>query len=150
MKIVGFLKALFLLVLASLFAGLASIFQEGRDNILISLVFVGSLILLIIAFYDPKKYDWAAFAFATGVYMIASLILFYLALAFAESPTIIPAVLAFPVEKLGYYPPGPDVPLIIGYPLWVGSMLILIALPFGASLVVGTLTGRHRGRQLGK
>ena len=61
----------------------------------------------------------------SAIYVVASVQLLIGALMHAGDTPTLALIIGFPVDRLGYYPRGADVPLFAGLPMWIISMLIL-------------------------
>jgi hypothetical protein len=120
------------MVAGAVFAGIPRAFDGHISAWICNVIFLTFLTVSFCLF--RLKNDASIHLFRITIAFIAiSLVMFVISVLFItyapqmdQRLPFITATLAFPVENLGYYPAGSDVPLPFGSVIWGASLLTLV------------------------
>ncbi len=120
-------------------------FLDIRDLVLSNSIFFLSLSGLIVL-GRHANYSLVEIVIVICVYLISCIVLFFVGLSLVESHWTLSGILAAPVEQFGYYPPGPDLMLLIGTLIWMSSIYVICLAAIFTGLAVNTQIARITGR----
>jgi hypothetical protein len=131
----GLWRAFAVLIGATVASGVATIIIADPDRLLSNATFAVAAIALGVLWIPPRTQPGTLAVAAVG-YTAASLVVGVFSLFFIEGSPDLSAILAFPLDALGDYPPGADVPLFVGLAFWLPSTIGLYGLSLAMALAI--------------
>ena len=131
----GFRCALAVLVGATVASGLVSVLVPDPPRLLNNAAFAVAAIAFGVLWMPPPT-PAGTLAVAAVAYAAASLVLGVFSLFIIEASPAFSDILGFPLDRLGDYPPGADVPLLVGLAFWLPSTTGLFGLSLAMALMI--------------
>lgn len=142
METEGFWRVISVLAGATVASGAASAIVSNSHRLMTNAAFASAAVALGILLI-PSQTRVSTLAVSAVTFCSATLIFGIISLFLIEMMPRISNVLAFPLDRLGDYPSGADVPLFVGLVFWLPSTLILYFLSCAAALALSNITARR-------